>query len=171
MCIRDRLKFWEQASKDAKRAKKVPILCMRYNSMPANEFFFVVPMLKQVKADLLRYHAPVWVCLLLTAVLLALPTGYEDNLVFQESDIQPALVLATDESTVIDTGLVRSGEQRCQLEVLGGQFKGQTVEGKNALNGSLEQDKIFAVGDKALVRINFQGEQVLSCLLYTSRCV
>lgn len=38
----DILKFWEQASKDAKRAKKVPILCMRYNSMPANEFFFVV---------------------------------------------------------------------------------------------------------------------------------
>ena len=119
-------------------------------------------MLKQMKADFLRYHAPVWVCLLLTVVLLALPTGYEDNIVFQESDIQPALVLSTDESTVIDTGLVRSGEQRCQLEVLGGQFKGQTVEGKNTLNGSLEQDKIFSVGDKALVRINFQGEQILS---------
>jgi len=36
------LKFWEQASKDAKRANKVPILCMRYNSMPSEEFFFVV---------------------------------------------------------------------------------------------------------------------------------
>lgn len=38
----DILKFWEQATKDAKRANKVPILCMRYNSMPAQEFFFVV---------------------------------------------------------------------------------------------------------------------------------
>jgi hypothetical protein len=38
----DILKFWEQASKDAKRGNKVPILCMRYNSMPAEEFFFVV---------------------------------------------------------------------------------------------------------------------------------
>lgn len=38
----DILKFWEQASKDAKRANKVPVLCMRYNSMPAEEFFFVV---------------------------------------------------------------------------------------------------------------------------------
>lgn len=36
------MKFWEQASKDAKRANKVPILCMRYNSMPSEEFFFVV---------------------------------------------------------------------------------------------------------------------------------
>lgn len=77
-----------------------------------------------------RYHAPVWVCALLTVVLLLLPTGYEDNMVFQESDIQPALVLSTDESTVIDTGLVRSGEQRCQLKILGGQFKGRTAEGK-----------------------------------------
>ena len=27
---------------DGERSKKVPILCMRYNSMPADEFFFVV---------------------------------------------------------------------------------------------------------------------------------
>lgn len=35
-------KFWAQASRDAKRANKVPVLCMRYNSMPRNEFFFVI---------------------------------------------------------------------------------------------------------------------------------
>lgn len=34
--------FWKQASRDAKRTKKFPILCMRYNSMPKGEFFFVV---------------------------------------------------------------------------------------------------------------------------------
>ena len=110
----------------------------------------------------LRYHAPVWVCLILVLILIVLPTGYEDNVVFQESDIRPALVLETDDSTVIDTGLVRSGEQRCRLEILSGPFKGQTTEGKNTLNGSLEQDKIFAVGDKALVRINYEGDQILS---------
>ena len=32
----DILRFWEQASKDAKRANKLPILCMRYNSMPGD---------------------------------------------------------------------------------------------------------------------------------------
>lgn len=35
-------KFWAQASRDANRAKKVPLLFMRYNSMPKNEFFFVI---------------------------------------------------------------------------------------------------------------------------------
>ena len=38
----DILKFWNQAMEDGTRSKKVPILCMRYNSMPADEFFFVV---------------------------------------------------------------------------------------------------------------------------------
>ena len=36
------IQFWNQASNDAKRAKKIPILCMRYNSMPREEFFFIV---------------------------------------------------------------------------------------------------------------------------------
>lgn len=35
-------KFWAQASRDAKRAHKAPILCMRYNAMPKGEFFFVI---------------------------------------------------------------------------------------------------------------------------------
>ena len=38
----DILRFWNQAMEDGERSKKVPILCMRYNSMPADEFFFVV---------------------------------------------------------------------------------------------------------------------------------
>lgn len=108
-----------------------------------------------------RRDAPVWVCLALI-LLLILPTGFEDNRVFQESDIRPALVLSTDESTVIDTGLIRSGEQRCQLEILGGPFRGRRAEGRNMLNGSLEQDKLFSSGDQALVRINYQDGEILN---------
>lgn len=116
----------------------------------------------QTKKSLIRYYAPALVGLLIIIVLLALPTGFESGMVFQESDIRPAKVLSSDESTVIDTGLVRSGEQRCQLEILGGPFHGQIAEGHNPLNGSLEQDKIFSVGDTALVRINYQGDEILT---------
>ena len=35
-------KFWRQAERDAIRSKKVPMLIMRYNSMPKEEFFLVV---------------------------------------------------------------------------------------------------------------------------------
>lgn len=110
----------------------------------------------------IRYQAPIWACLTLIVILLILPTGFEGNLVFQESDIRPALVLSADESSVIDTGLVRSGEQRCQVKILSGSFQGQVTEGRNMLNGSLEQDKLFSTGDKALVRINFLDGEILN---------
>ncbi len=109
-----------------------------------------------------RYHAPVWVCLLAILFLLWLPTGYEGALLYQEAVRCTARVSAVDNSTIIDTGLVRSGEQRCELELLDGPFQGRTTQGTNLLNGSLEQDKLFAPGDKALVVVSHKGEEILS---------
>ena len=113
-------------------------------------------------AGWLRYNAPVLVCLAAVILLLLLPTGYEGALLYQEAERCSARVVEVDNSTIIDTGLVRSGEQRCTLEVLDGIFKGRTVEGVNMLNGSLEQDKLFVPGDKALVVISYDGDEVLS---------
>ena len=102
----------------------------------------------------LRQMAPVLVCLALIALLLLLPTGYEDRIQYQEADRCAARVLSTDESAIVDTGLVRSGEQRCTLQLLDGPFAGSTVTGVNLLNGSLEQDKLFSAGDRALVVVS-----------------
>lgn len=107
-----------------------------------------------------RYHAPVVVCLLAILILLFLPTGFEWALVYQEAERCTARVLSVDDSTIIDTGLVRSGEQHCQLEILDGMFQGQTVSGVNMLNGSLEQDKVFQPGDKALVVVSHDGDTI-----------
>lgn len=107
-----------------------------------------------------RYHAPVVVCLLAILILLLLPTGFERALVYQEAERCTARVLSVDDSTIIDTGLVRSGEQRCQMEILDGMFQGQTVSGVNMLNGSLEQDKVFQPGDKALVVVSHDGDTI-----------
>ena len=107
-----------------------------------------------------RYHAPVVVCLLAILILLLLPTGFEGALVYQEAERCTARVLSVDDSTIIDTGLVRSGEQRCQLEILDGMFQGQTVSGVNMLNGSLEQDNVFQPGDKALVVVSHDGDTI-----------
>ena len=102
----------------------------------------------------LRQTAPVLACLALIALLLLLPTGYEDRIQYQEADRCAARVLSTDESAIVDTGLVRSGEQRCTLQLLDGPFAGSTVTGVNLLNGSLEQDKLFSAGDRALVVVS-----------------
>ena len=107
-----------------------------------------------------RYHAPVWVCVLLTAALLFLPTGYEDAVQYKAAERCVAEVTAVDNSSIIDTGLVRTGEQRCTLMFTGGKFKGQSAVGVNMLQGSLEQDKVFAVGDKAQVVISYTEETI-----------
>ena len=105
-------------------------------------------------------HGPVLAALILLAVLLVLPTGYEEALVYQSADRVRAEVLSTDESTIIDTGLVRSGEQRCTVRLLGGQFEGRTVDAVNRLNGSLAEDKLFAPGDIAFVTVSHDGDQI-----------
>ena len=112
------------------------------------------------KAWSVRYHAPVAVCLLAILILLFLPTGFEGALVYQEAERCTARVLSVDDSAIIDTGLVRSGEQRCQLEILDGRFQGRTVTGINMLNGSLEQDKLFSPGDRAQVVVSHDGDAI-----------
>lgn len=85
---------------------------------------------------------------------MLLPTGYENAVAYQEADRCVATVLKTDNSAIIDTGLVRSGEQKCFVSLMDGEYKGQEVEAVNMLQGSLEQDKIYEAGDKALVVVS-----------------
>ena len=110
----------------------------------------------------LKYHMPVIVCVILFIALLIIPTGYEGAVIYKGTDRCAARVLSVYNDNIIDTGLIRSGEQDCEIELLGGKFKGQVTTGYNMLNGSLESDKIFAPGDKALVVIDYKGDEILS---------
>lgn len=110
----------------------------------------------------LKKNAVSLLAILMIVILMALPTGYEDAAIYQGTDRVKAKVISTDESTVRSSGLIQSGEQYCELEILGGKFKGQTAKGVNMLSGSLESDKIFEEGDVALVVISYQGDTILS---------
>ena len=107
----------------------------------------------------IQYNAPVWACILFILFLFFLPTGYQE--IYREADQCVAKVLEIDDSAIIDTGLVRSGEQRCKLEIISGKFKGEQTEGVNMLNGSLEQDKMFYPGDTAQVVVSYDGDEIL----------
>ena len=113
-----------------------------------------------MKKEKIRYYAPVVFCLLLIAFLIALPTGYEDAVQYKEAERCIAEVTAVDNSAIIDTGLVRSGEQRCTVTFSNGLFKGKTATAVNLLQGSLEQDKLFSEGDKAQVVVSYDGETI-----------
>lgn len=98
-------------------------------------------------------------------ILLLLPTGFEDALQFKDAIKCRAKVLTIDNSRIVDTGLIRSGQQVCTIQFLNGHFKGETTEGWNMLNGSLEQDKLFKVGDVAQVIVHHNGEEIISANL------
>ena len=99
---------------------------------------------------------------LLAAILIAVPTGYEGALIYTESEKCKAEVISTDESSIISTGLIQSGEQICLLELLDGKFKGEKVSGINLLSGSLENDKIYSAGDEALVVVSYNDGGITS---------
>lgn len=100
--------------------------------------------------------------IILMGVLMILPTGYEDALIYQGTERVRAKVTQTDESSIYNNGLIQSGEQHCQVEILEGQFKGESSPAVNMLSGSLESDKIFAVGDIANVVISHKDGAILS---------
>lgn len=118
--------------------------------------------MKQIYNRYIFPHLPFLICMLLLGILIALPTGYEDAVIYQGTDRCRAEVLDTDESTVISSGLIRSVEQDCRVRLLGGRFKGQEVQAYNLLTGSLQTDKIYETGDIAQVVISYQDNEVIS---------
>ena len=98
--------------------------------------------------------------IVMIVILAAIPTGYEDAVIYKESDRCVGVITKTDESKVMSSGLIQSGEQECELELTSGKFKGQTVTGVNFLSGSLERDKMYGVGDKALVLVSYEGDTI-----------
>lgn len=90
------------------------------------------------------------------AFLFLLPTGFEGAVQFRDAVKCKALVEEVDNSRIIDTGLIRTGQQVCSVRFLNGKFKGMTAQGWNMLTGSLSQDKLFVPGDKAQVVVHWQ---------------
>ena len=103
--------------------------------------------------------------ILLIGILVVIPTGYEDALIYQGMERTVGKVTEVDNSRIKSSGLIQSGEQTCTLLVTKGKFKGQEVEGVNFLSGSLEKDKIYKVGDRAMITISCQGNDISSVVM------
>jgi len=95
--------------------------------------------------------------ILLTAVFLALsvvlylmPTGFEAK-VPGNLERSRGTVKSVDNAEVRQFGMVKSGTQVVELELLDGRFAGRTVTGANELLGMMDRDSLFVAGDTALV--------------------
>lgn len=98
-------------------------------------------------------------CLIISIILLAIPTGFEGALQFRDAEKCRVLVEEVDNSKLIDTGLIRTGQQVCSVKILSGKFKGQLTEGWNMLGGSLSQDKLFRPGDIVQAIIHYETSE------------
>lgn len=103
--------------------------------------------------------------MILTAILIAIPTGYEDALIYQGMERATGIVTEVDNSAVKTSGVIQSGEQSCKMRLEKGQMKDKEITAVNFLSGSLEKDKIFKVGDRALVTISYNGDEVASAVM------
>lgn len=102
------------------------------------------------------------VFLLFALFLLLLPTGFEGAAQFKDYEKCKARILAIDNSRIIDTGLIRTGQQVCRVRIVSGMFNGAETEGWNMLTGSLSQDKIFHPGDTAQALVAHEGRDIIS---------
>ena len=84
------------------------------------------------------------------AGLCLMPTGFEKQ-IYVNSEGVKARVLTVNNSGVYNTGLLKQGAQSCQIEILSGSHKDETVEATNLYIGKLEFDKAFFPGETAWV--------------------
>lgn len=97
------------------------------------------------------------ILVIVSLVLIFIPTGFQRS-IYVNAEGAKARVIDTDDSTIIQIGLFRQGEQRCTLEILSGSHEGLVMEGINMLSGSLADDKVFQKGDLAWVLVERDSE-------------
>lgn len=112
-----------------------------------------------------KKNAPILVGGIMLIFLILIPTGFEQAIQYQEQIQAKVEIIQTDESHIISSGLIKSGEQNCTVKILNSVFKGETYTATNLLNGSLENDKIYKNNDKALAMISHKDGQIQSISL------
>ena len=103
--------------------------------------------------------------LLMTGILAVLPSGFEDAGKYEGTERVVGEVTKVNNAAIFTSGVVQSGEQYCTILIKKGKLKGKEVEGVNFLTGSLEKDKIFQKGDRALVTISHDKGEIKSVVM------
>ncbi|MHB9291398.1 hypothetical protein Holit_00474 [Hollandina sp. SP2] len=107
------------------------------------------------KKDLLFSGVVLALCVLLGVI----PTGFEDRLP-QNTEQAEARVLSVDNAQLEQHGLILSGSQGVEVEILSGRWKGQVIRTGNHFLGKMELDRVFEAGDHALLNISASGDVI-----------
>src|SRR6056297_368858 len=71
-----------------------------------------------------------------------------------------ARVLSVDNSEIMTSNVSAIGYQSLRVEILEGIYKGEQVQADNSLNGQIEYDQVYEKGDKIIIGIKHQDNQI-----------
>jgi len=95
--------------------------------------------------------------IVLSTIIVLLPNGFETQADKNTTRVR-ALVLETDNSLIIETGIIKTGTQALKIRILNGKFKGAELTAFNQLVGRMEFDKFFLSKDKTLTVLNLNED-------------
>ena len=98
----------------------------------------------------------VLIILIIIIALFFTPTGFEKQ--YPNSIRVEAEIVEVNNENLLQFGIVKTGEQKLDVLVKKGKYKGKTFKATNHLIGKMEFDKIFQKGDNALVNIDLNKE-------------
>lgn len=87
-----------------------------------------------------------------------LPTGFEKPELKKNTLREKGVVISVDDSDLKRVGLILTGQQDMELEILSGRFKGDRIRASNVLMGQMSVDKLFREGDKVLAVLKIDGK-------------
>ena len=87
-----------------------------------------------------------------------LPTGFEKPELQKNSLRERGKVVTVDDTDLKRVGLVLTGEQKMEIEILSGEFKGRSLAASNILMGQMSVDKLFREGDDILAVLKIDGK-------------
>jgi uncharacterized membrane protein len=99
------------------------------------------------------------IVLLLCVALGCIPSGFEERLL-SNTERAEGRVLSVENANMEQHGLILSGTQGVEVELLEGRFRGQTVLTGNHFLGKLELDRVFKPGEHVLMNISFNEDGI-----------
>ncbi|MFI3247723.1 MAG: YibE/F family protein [Rikenellaceae bacterium] len=90
--------------------------------------------------------------------LFIVPTGFENPSLTQNTLYEKAKVTDVDNSDLSNISVITLGSQYLTLEILSGEFKGESISASNILLGDKRRDKIFQLGDRVMSVIKVDND-------------
>jgi uncharacterized membrane protein len=115
--------------------------------------------------DSTRNLAFVAVIVVIIAACLALPDIYTSPYAREEERCR-GTVLEVDDGQIQRYGIVKAGSQTLTVRLEEEPHAGRVITAGNDLIGKMESDKMFAVGDRVLVVLTSEGDDIVNATAY-----